>query len=57
MNRLHPVSNATVTNFNTNYATSTTLNSGILSGTTNPVGTTQFIRTSFPIRPAVKKKS
>jgi hypothetical protein len=50
---LHPVSSAALANFNTSYATSTTLNSGVMSATAP--GATQFIRASFPIRPTVKK--
>jgi transcription initiation factor TFIIA large subunit len=49
LNRIHPASNAAVSSFNTNYATST-INSGITSVPTS--GTTQFIRPNFPIRPS-----
>jgi transcription initiation factor TFIIA large subunit len=52
VNRIHPVSNTAVTNFNTNFATN--INSGILSAaptTTAMPNTTQFIRPNFPIRP------
>lgn len=48
--RIHPASNAAVTNFNANYTTSTNLNSGIIP-TTNPT-TSQFMRANFPIRPS-----
>jgi len=51
---MHPASNAAVSNFTTNYTTSTNLNSAISSATI-PSGT-QFIRANIPMRPSVTKK-
>jgi hypothetical protein len=50
--RIHPASNAAITNSNISYATST-INSGIIS--LPSASTTQFNRQNFVPRPSVKK--
>jgi len=52
MKRLHPASNAVITNFSTTYGTST-VNSGVMS--VPSASATQFILPGFSTRPSVKK--